>query len=200
MKRATILLALFLGLSVPAMAKDMNGKFGLGLDVSTGGVSGLAFRYFIGNLKLNLALGVNAFIPSDGGKTQFGFFGAPGLIYEFALAPQTNMGVRLKANLGYLNKAANNGVSVFEANIEIPIEVEYFFSRHFAMNFSVSLLFDIVPKGGRALSNKGASKQDVINKDSLVTAQNTSSPSLKGFGISFGAGSLIAGAGFTFYF
>lgn len=189
MKRILTIAVLVLGLTIPAItrAKDMNGKFGLGLDASTGGVSGLGFRYFVGNLKLDLTLGVNAFIPSGAGSTKIGFYAAPGLIYEFVRATSANLGIGLKANMGYQNKAASGGTgSAFEANIEIPLEVEYFFSRHFAMNFSVSILFDIVSSKGRTLNNSGASGQGI--------------PAVKGFGISFGAGSLVAGAGFTFYF
>ena len=188
-KRTLTIAILVLGMCLPvaAQAKDMNGKFGLGLDASTGGVSGLGFRYFIGNLKLNLTLGVNAFIPSGAGSTRIGFYVAPAVVYEFVHATSTNLGIGLRANLGYQNKAARAGVgSAFEANIEIPLEVEYFFSRHFAMDFSVSVLFDIVPKNGRVLNNKGASDESV--------------PAVKGFSISFGAGSLVAGAGFTYYF
>ncbi len=178
----------FFCMAIPlgASARDMNGKFGLGLDVSSGGVSGLGMRYFVSNVKIDLTLGVNAFIPSGSGDTQLGFYTAPAVIYEFARSRKANLGIGLRANLGYKNKAANNGSSTFEVNIEIPLEAEYYFTSHFAMNFSVSLLFDIVPASGRILKNKGASGQGV--------------PSQKGFGISFGAGSLIAGAGFTYYF
>lgn len=181
------ILAIGLCLPVAVRARDMNGKFGLGLDASTGGVSGLGFRYFIGNIKLDLTLGVNAFIPSGAGDTHIGFYAGPAVFYEFARATSTNLGIGIRANLGYQNKAATGGSgAIFEANIEIPLEVEYYFSSHFAMHFSVSILFDIIPKNGRVLNNKGASGQGV--------------PAVKGFGISFGAGSLVAGAGFTYYF
>ena len=178
----------------PAFARDMNGKFGLGLEASTGGVSGLQFSYFINVVKLELTLGSNIFIPEKG-DTAFGFYSTPGLIAELVQAPNANLGVGLKANLGYRNKAAQgNGYSVFEASIEVPIEGEYFLSNHFGIHFSVGFLFDIVPKGGRAMNPMESSK---LNGGK---SSDGSSSDKKGFGIYLGAGSFSGSAGFTFYF
>ena len=88
-------------LATNGLAKDMNGKFGLGVETSIGGVSGLHMDYFIGNVKTELTLGTNLFIPKDRTKNnQFGFYAAPGFVYVFDMNAHANLAFGAKLNLG----------------------------------------------------------------------------------------------------
>jgi len=189
MKRTSLALFAVVALfALPLSAKDMGGKFGVGVDQTLGGVTGLELKYFIGDFAVSLEPQFAVWAPKHG-DNQFGLNIALGGVYYFARSDQANLGFGAKVDMGYLNKAANGGGdSTFQANIELPLVMEYYFSDHFAFHVSTGLLFAIVPEKGAALS---------------VPEQNgglVSKGSAQGFGFSFGGGSLISSAGFTFYF
>lgn len=182
MKRLSGILAVLAVLvASSASAKDMSGKFGVGYDQSLGGVGGLDLSYFIGNIKLTGTISFEMFMPSVGGNTS-AFAAAIGGIYQLARSENANLGVGLKIDLGY------NSGTAFQANIEIPIIAEYFFSDFFSIHAGTGILFVIVPDKGCALN--------VPNSANNVLA----GAKKKGFGFGIGNGSLIGNAGFTFYF
>lgn len=177
-----------LAIAMPASAKDMGGKFGVGVDQTLGGVTGLELKYFIGDFAVSLEPGFAIWSP-DTGDTHFGLNMAIGGVFYFARSDQANLGFGAKVDLGYLNKAANGGTdATFQANIELPLVMEYFFTDHFAFHIATGLLFAIVPEKGAALSVP-------TNNGGLVAGKTT-----KGFGFGFGGGSITSSAGFTFYF
>jgi len=170
-----------------ASAKDMSGKFGVGYDQSLGGVSGLDLAYFIGDIKVTGTISFEMFAPKKGDNPT-AFAAAIGGLYNIARSEQANLGVGLKIDLGFKNKAAMGGTdSSFQVNIEVPIVAEYFFSDFFSIHAGTGLLFVIVPEKGCALN--------VPNSPNNVTNNGA-----QGFGFGIGNGSLIGNAGFSFYF
>lgn len=186
MKKIGLLLGALMLLSGTAMAKDLNGKFGLGYNQYLGGAQGLAVKYWIGDIGINAAIGLD-FVKPDSGDSSMGFDFALGGVYNFARSDQANLGVGLIVDLGFKNKQAmGGGDSSFQFNFEIPLAFEYFFSDHFAVNLATGLVIAYIPKNGSTLSAKNA------------TGVGAGAP--KDLGIHFGAGSLFGTAGFTFYF
>jgi len=171
-----------------ALAKDMNGKFGVGYDQSLGGMSGLNLKYYLGDVAIWTTFGFDYFKP-DPGDDRMGFAAAIGGIYNFARSEQANLGIGLRANFGFRNAGAMNGSDgSFQFNMELPLVAEFFFTDHFSIHAGTGILLVIVPAKGRSL--------DVDDSTSGVT----SSASTKGIGVGIGNGSLIGNAGFTYYF
>jgi len=184
-KIAVLTTALALLVATSANAKDLGGKFGLGYEATLGGVQGLSLSYFVTNaLAIDVLLGLQ-FVSPDSGDSLFGFNAAIGARYNFARAKDTNLGIGLKVDLGFLNKAANGGGdSTFQANIELPLIVEHFFGEHFAILLATGITVEIAPEKGNALTPMGTG---------LATPA-------KGFGLAFFNGGLFGSAGFKFYF
>lgn len=183
-KTALIAVALML-LTSTAFAKDMRGKFGVGYQGSLGGAQGLGIAYWVTNaLAIDAILGLE-FASPDVGDTQLGFNVAIGARYNIARAKDVNLGFGILIDLGFVNKAGNGGAdSSFQANIELPLTVEYFFSEHFAINLATGITIAIVPEKGEVLTPWG----------------RTFDPGAKGFGVQFFNGGLFGSAGFKFYF
>jgi hypothetical protein len=180
-------LAAVVALALPASAKDMGGKFGVGVDQTLGGVTGLELKYFIGDFAVSVQPGFDIYSNKATDKTAFGLNIAIGGVYYFARSDQANLGFGAKVDMGYRNKEAGD---TFQANIELPLVIEYFFTDHFAIHVATGLLFAIIPEKGAALNPP-------------TSSGNTAKPvvsSTEGFGFSFGAGSLSTSAGATFYF
>lgn len=81
--------------------------------------------------------------------------------------------------------AAGKSSTAFQAVIDIPITVEYFFSEYFAITLSTGLSFVITPDRGTPLSPLGA----------LLKSSGTDE-----FSVFFGHGGVFGNAGFRFYF
>ncbi len=185
MRKITIALAMSLLLaSAAASAKDMRGRFGLGYDQSLGGASGLALTYWVTHaLGIDLIMGLDLVSP-DEGDNQVAFNTAFGVRYNIARARDVNLGIGLRGSMGFLNKAATGGDSIFQFNLDIPLIVEYFFSKHFAISLATGITMQIVPEDGNAL-----------------TAQNTLLGTTRDtFSVSFFNGGFFGTAGFRFYF
>jgi hypothetical protein len=184
-KLAVLTTALALLVATSAQAKDLGGKFGLGYEATLGGVQGLSLSYFVTHaLAIDVLLGLQ-FVSPDSGDSLFGFNAAIGARYNFARAKDTNLGIGLRVDLGFANKAAMGGAdSSFQANIELPLVVEHFFGEHFAITLATGLTVEIVPEKGQVLTPMGTK---------LTTPA-------KGFGLAFFNGGLMGHAGFKFYF
>lgn len=172
--------------ALPAMAKDLDGRFGLGYDQSLSGVSGLTARYWIGDLGIQGILGLD-FVKPDQGDSQIEFDFGLGAIYNFAKSEHANLGLGLNLDLGFANKAAmGGGDSSFQFNVAIPLRGEYFLSDNFAFNASVGLVIAIVPEKGQVLG--------------AMSATGHPGAAAKDIQFSLGPGNLFATGGFTYYF
>lgn len=172
---------LILGLGAgAASAKDMGGKFGIGLNQSlTGGSTGLAANYWIGNFKLGAILGFDIFSPNaDGADPATNLdFGVQGL-FAIARANNVNLNTGLRFTLGFVDTGVANADTQTSFGFEIPLEAEYFFDDHFSILGHVGLVINIIPEEGDAF---GSGLTDGIQ-----------------FG--FGTGGFSGGVGFNFYF
>ncbi len=157
--------AIFTGAAPRAHAKDMDGRFGIGLEQSLGGVSGLGIRYFVSNaLRLDLLTGIDlAFVPKDG-KTEVsaGFQGSTGIAFHFARSLHANLSIGFRLALAYreldalklLNPTATD--AVVDVSIEIPLALEVWLADSFSLGASTGILLDFVPKSGAQFRGTGA--------------------------------------------
>ncbi len=203
----TVLVVLAAFAPASSAAKDMSGKFGIGFDQSLGGVSGINFKYFMGDFSLWVTPGVDLFAPKDG-DTAVALNIALAGIYNFARSEQANFGAGLRVDFGYRNKAAGD---TWQVNLEIPLVAEFFFTDHFALHLSTAIVLQIIPDTGPALSAPTAASLTKNGSSSTVTTVVTSADGKtqtitttttgrQGIGFSFGSGSLVGSAGFTYYF
>lgn len=190
-------------LAAPADARDMNGKFGLGYSQTLGGVSGIHLKYFVHDVLIEGTIGLDLFKPKDM-DPRTSVKGAVGIFYNFARFEVANLGVGVRADVGWRNGEAvtaefrkscdastgadctKSQPSAWQFNVEIPLLAELFFTDHFAVNVQAGVLFTIVQNQQKALPQS--------------TGQMATDTSEKGFGFSFGGGSLFGSAGFSIYF
>lgn len=177
------------GLSGPASAKDMNGKFGVGLSQSLtsslpgNGVTGIGLNYWIGNLKLGTIFGMNFYFP-DAGDVRSTVLIAVQALYAIARADDVNLNFGLRFNMGIdagapaTPPATGTADTLFGVQFDIPIEGEYFLSEHFSLYGHVGVTLTIIGTDGNPLM--------------------PGTP--KGFNLGIGQGGFAGGAGFNFYF
>ncbi len=158
-----------------AMAKNMDGHFGVGVNQSlNASVTGIGLNYWIGNIKAGIIAGVNYFKPDSGDGQMQVRLALQGL-YAVARATNANLNVGLRFNLGMNSKVAPDTTGF---GFEIPIEAEYFLSDHFSILGHAGLAIDIIGKDGSPLM-PGAGK---------------------GLNIGFGSAGFSGGVGFNFWF
>ncbi|MBL6976073.1 MAG: hypothetical protein ISR64_10105 [Deltaproteobacteria bacterium] len=203
-------LALVTVLSLPANARDMNGKFGLGFDQTLAGVSGISAKYWIGDFGIRGVLGLDFIVPRSGG-TRMSMNFALGVIYNFARTEAANLGIGVMADLGYNNGAATGGGSSIQVNVEVPLTAEIFITDHFSFHISVGLAVAIIPSGGSALGDARPKNDsqgnpiadasgNVTSYEGDITATGEAAGDNDKVGIHFGNGSLFGNMGFTYYF
>jgi hypothetical protein len=190
-----------------ADARDMNGKFGIGYSQTLGGVSGIQLKYYVQDFVIEGTFGFDLFKPSSL-DVRTGVKGSVGVVYNFARFEIANLGVGVRADIGWRNGASvgaslakacvdaggvaadcqknNPGSSVWQFNVEIPLIAELYFTDHFAVNLSTGVLFTIATSRNKALPQS--------------TGQQATDSTEEGFGFSFGGGSLFGSAGFSVYF
>ena len=166
-----------------AEAKDLNGRFGLGLEQSLGGVSGLTIRYWPME-----SLGINATIGADiVTRTDFKFLStkvvaSTGFTYNFAESLHANFGGGLRFALGFETASGSNANNI-QFDIEIPLTAEFFLSDNFSVSVAAGLLIAIVPGEGAVLDD-GHSDQYPEDVDS----------------VRFGIGAITGNVGVVYYF
>ncbi|HNZ03901.1 MAG TPA: hypothetical protein PLY68_06400 [Myxococcota bacterium] len=192
---------------VPASARDMNQKFGIGYEQSLGGVSGINLKYNIKNFQVGATVGFDIFKPVDSDPRSAVRFSV-GASYFFASFKSVNMGIGVKVNAGWKNGDAVNAErrdklncvdgqdcpglvesgDVWQVNLEIPLTAEIFLSDHFAFTLSAGFVITI------------------LTEDAVVLGENPLNPAMasntakSGYGFSLGMGNLLASAGFVVYF
>lgn len=171
------------------LAKNMHGKFGVGGNQTLLGVTGISFAYWSSpELELSLTLGSGFVLDPDNNNTTT-VLASAGFQYVLIATKYANLSLGVRADVGWASKVAANGDVIGGSNVtqwglEIPIEVEYFFSDSFSIQVSTGAHFTMVPSEGAVLKPGGLGS--VVEGD------------YKGVGL--GVGSLFGGAGFRFYF
>jgi len=192
----TALVALVLASAVAApdaRARDMDGRFGIGLEQSLGGASGLAIRYFTSeSLCLQATLGVDIAVVDrgDSNDVSAGVVGSAGVAFQLARGQHAHFSAGLRLALGYRSldalrlldpEATSSDVHVA---IEIPLGLEVWLADNFSVGVATGVLVSFVPDGGAQLDGDGA---------------GTSAPA-GSIGIGLGAGSVTATLSALYYF
>ena len=204
-RKTTFIVICLLVFPLAASAKDMNGKFGVGMTQTLGGVTGTSFRYWVSRaVGVEATLGVSL-LDKDGVRSSTTLNGALGIFYAFVQKRTANLSIGVRANLGFRTAPSAVGQSVkvgdavdsqgksltyeatqmtWQVNGEVPLMVEYFFSDSFSVNAAFGFVVVIIPDEGKVLHTTGAGAADEAGE--------------VGFGV--GAGGLFGTAGFTYYF
>lgn len=127
-------------------ARDLKGRAGIGVTAPLGaeqgkGVEGIYWFHDHFAVKGNTYY--RGFFPGTG-DAQKEFDLGLGLIFNTVRANTTNLGVGLGFNLFTLSE----GSSATEFNFEIPVRIEQFISRFFAMHVQTGIVFHNIDKKG----------------------------------------------------
>jgi hypothetical protein len=179
-----------------AGAKDLKGRAGIGVEQTIGGVSGLTLRYWPAQA-FGISLTAGADIVryegvDESGATEWKFASvvetSVGVMYNFARSLHANMGVGIRASLGFQSGETNDIVPAlgdkFQVTLEIPLQLEFFLSDSFSVSVATGIVFAFVPEEGPTL--KVDAPEEIQRNDSTV--------------IGLGAGSVTGSLGIVYYF
>jgi hypothetical protein len=175
-----------------ALAKNMQGKMGLGFQQTMPGAHGFSIAYWTNShMAVQLLLG-GEFLMNDNSNTNQVHYGL-GTKYVLVATRFANLsiGARLSGAFASEQTFTDNSVggktttdsNVFQLALEVPFEIEYFFSDAFAINLAFGVMATKVSSKGPLLKPQGLGA--------------TETPGSTGIGI--GSGGLLGAAGFTFY-
>ncbi len=172
-----------------ALAREMDGRFGVGLEQTLGGAGGLAIRYFTGpTLAIAGTLGVDMTIVD--GDVSAGVTSSLGAHFQLARSEHAHLSVGLRATLGYRSLDAFRLIdptatdSDLHVAIEIPLGLEVWLADNLSVGAATGVLVNIVPSGGSQLSGDGP---------------GTTAPA-GSIGVGLGAGSLTGTLSMLYYF
>lgn len=188
-------LALTLFAAAPtARAKNMDGRFGLGLEQSLGGVTGLAVRYFVSEaLCLQGTLGIDVTVIDKGDSTdvEAGALGSAGVAFHFARGLHAHFSAGLRVALAYRSLDAFQAIvdptataSDLQIAVELPLAMEIWLADNVSFGASTGILVNFVPSSGAQLHGSGA---------------GATAPA-GGIGIGIGAGAVTATLALVYYF
>ena len=190
-----VLAAAVLLTATPALAKDLNGRFGVGGVRSSLGQQGFAFKYWIGHL------GVQALVGAQRVMTKREWQDAEnntlkgddvtqvveaGMRIMFNAARAKDVNLYVGGGIGIANASmepadSSDGTSAMEVGIELLLGAEYFLSNHFSVQAEVGIPFRLPGEDGPAIAGGNLP--------------------MAGEGLGFRVGQVAAwGAGFNFYF
>ncbi len=184
--------------AAPAQARDMTGKGGIGLLITTEGMPMVAFRYWRTNFAFEALAGYAATTPvpatvNQPDTTQVRF--AMGLLYRVADSPKASLAVglrpwvqyRLTSYDVYLRPAGQAPTemspSSWNFGAEIPLHGEVFLSDHFSLIGHVGLTIDLGAPAART--------------DGTMTVLDRATDTTLLIGI---RGGFSGGVGVTYYF
>ena len=193
--RLLVLAVLFFA-AIPAQARDMTGKGGVGLLITTEGMPMAVFRYWRTNLALEGLFGYvsTTAVPARVTRpdlTQLRL--AIGILYRIADAPKASLAIGIRPWLQYtlasyavfyrpgVPTTVDDGSWRFGA--EIPLHGELFLNDHFSLIGHVGLTIDLGQPLGRS--------------DGATTALDQAKDTSVLIGV---RGGFAGGAGFTYYF
>jgi hypothetical protein len=178
-----------LALSPQASAREMEGRFGIGLEQSLAGASGLAVRYFVSpRFAFATTLGVDLALVD--GDVSAGVAASIGGAYQLARSEHAHLSVGARLALGYRGLDAFRIIdpeatqSDAHLAIELPIGLEVWLSDHLSIGASTGVLINLIPSGGAQLHGSGP---------------GTTAPA-GGVGIGLGAGSVGGTLSMLYYF
>ncbi len=192
------LLAVLVLAASPVQARDMTGKGGVGMLVTTEGMPMAAFRYWRTNFAVELLVGYVATTPSPATVTRpdtTQVRAAIGFLYRIADAPKTSLAIGLRPWLQYrltsysIYLRPNNQAltemdpGFWSFGAEIPLHGEVFLNDHFSLIGHVGLTIDLGAPLAR--SDAAATTLDQAKDTNLL------------IGI---RGGFSGGAGVTYYF
>jgi len=147
-------------LAPTAHAREMDGRFGIGIEQSLGGASGLAFRYFTGeSLAIQATLGVDMTLVS--GDISAGVAASAGFAFQLARGEHAHLSVGARLTVGYRSLDAFQIIdptateSDVHLAIELPIGFEVWLADNFSVGAATGILINIVPEGGSQLDSTG---------------------------------------------
>lgn len=195
--RATVLgatLALALAAAPRVGAKDLAGRFGVGVVQSLGGVSGLAFRLWPSErLGLEAIAGVQIIVPRSSSQSKLATTvrGSVGVVYNVARSLHANLGLGGRVSVGYRSESAAQLLdpeatsAITQVNLELPsVVLEFFLSDSFSVSVATGILIDLVPSSGRTL--------DVPGQEGFDAPSTTI--------VDIGVGALTGSLGIVYYF
>lgn len=170
-------------------AKPMEGRFGVGLERTLGGATGLALRFFAAD-SFALVATAGLDITMVGDEVSAGVAASLGAMFHVARSDHAHFAVGARLTLGYRSLDAfrlidptATGTDI-DIAIEVPIALEIWLSNHFSLTVSTGILIDFVPSSGAQLRGDGA---------------GSNAPE-GAIGIGLGAGSITATLGAIYYF
>ena len=181
-------MVVFLACALPAQARDMTGKGGVGALITTEGVPMAVFRYWRTNVALEGLLGYVASTPTPAtvarpDTTQVRV--AIGFLYRLHDAQRASLALGVRPWLQYtLTKSPDqNDQSNWRLGAEIPLQAEVFLNDHFSLIGHAGLTIDLAQPQARG--------------DGLTTTLDQKQDTSLLIGV---RGGFSGGAGFTYYF
>ncbi len=175
-------------LAIPAQARDMTGKGGIGVLVTTEGMPMLAFRYWRTHLALEGLLGYVATTPTPAtlerpDTTQLRI--ALGFLYRLADDQKASLALGLRPWLQYTLQSATDqkDQSTWRFGAEIPLQGEVFLNDHISLIGHVGLTIDLATPQAR--TDGSATALDLRKDTTLLIGVR---------------GGFSGGAGVTYYF
>ena len=134
--RVVVVLSVVLFTS-PAFGVDTDGKFGVGASstLSSSGVSGLGFNYWIGALKVGTILGFQYESPSEGDSIHQLDLALHGL---YAIAREKRANLNVGARIFFI-KLSHSEEEPTDLGIEVPIEAEFWVTEHVTISAHAGL-------------------------------------------------------------
>ena len=185
-----ILLAALLA-PLPALALDLEPRFGVGYQSTLGGAQGLSARYQASaTIGLELIAGFEQILPDSDevGAVDVLYFAGG---FSFVLASDErgliSLGTRVNVGTGTFERRVEERLHldrVTDIAFEVPLSIEYFVTPHFSLRVGVGLVFAIINSEGRVL----------LGNDTFDPQDRTGGSSL-----SLGVGEVLGNAGFTLW-
>ena len=177
-----------LAAAAPAEAKELNGRFGLGIEQSLGGVSGVTMRYWPGaKFGILATIGADFLTQEDFKFLNTNVAVSAGFVYNFAESLHANLGAGLRLALGFETGYDSNDEqdgAVFQFDIELPVMTEFFLSDSFSVSLSVGVVIAMLPITGAVFKGEGTPDTESYNAET----------------IHFGIGSFTSQIGIVYYF